>query len=125
MQVDTANTGSRRPDVSSKISGFDTRSGPVGAGRAVERARDATTGARTGGKPASSGVPGGVHITGTAKQLVDLEQVVKDMPAVDEARVAAISTALEQGTYKIAPQHIADQLLQIEQALAPLGEKGK
>jgi negative regulator of flagellin synthesis FlgM len=120
MQVDTANTGSRRPDVSSKISGFDTRSAPVGAGRAVERARDATMGAGTGGESS-----GGVHITGTAKQLLDLEQAVKDMPAVDEAKVAAISSALEQGTYKIAPRHIADQLLQIEQALAPLGEKGK
>lgn len=106
--------------MSSKISGFDTRSGPVKAGRAVERARDAATDAKSDGKAS-----GGVHITGTARQLADLEQVVKDMPAVDEARVAAISTAIEQGTYKVVPQHIADQLLQIEQALAPLGQAEK
>ena len=105
--------------MSSKINGFDTRTGPVGAGRAVERVRDATTDARTADRESS-----GVHITGTAQQLVDLEQVVKDMPAVDEARVAAISLALETGSYRIQPEHIADQLLQIEQALAPLtGEK--
>jgi negative regulator of flagellin synthesis FlgM len=119
MQVDNPVTGSRRPDVSSKISGVDTRTGPVGAGRAVERTRDAATGAKQEDPGASSG---GVHITGTARQLADLEQVVKDMPAVDEARVAAVRQALEQGTYKVQPERVADQLLHIEQVLAPLGQ---
>lgn len=106
--------------MSSKISGVDTRNtGPVGAGRAVERVRDsANDSTRT-----ESGEPGAdVHITGTALQLADLEQVVKDMPAVDEAKVAAISSALAEGRYQIFPEQIADRLLQIEQALAPLGE---
>ena len=106
--------------MSSKISGVDTRTGPVGAGRAVERTRDAATDAKQDGAGASSG---GVHITGTARQLADLEQVVKDMPAVDEARVAAVRQALEQGTYKVQPERVADQLLHIEQVLAPLGQK--
>ena len=106
--------------MSSKISGVDTRTGPVGAGRAVERARDAATGAKQDGGGASSG---GVHITGTARQLADLEQVVKDMPAVDEARVAAVRQALEAGTYQVQSERIADQLLHIEQVLAPLGQK--
>jgi negative regulator of flagellin synthesis FlgM len=108
--------------VSSKISGVDTRTGPVGSGRAVERVRDATTGHRT-----ESGPAGGtdVQITGTAVQLADLEQAVKDMPAVDEAKVAAISSALAEGRYQIHPEQIADRLVQIEQALAPLGEQGQ
>jgi negative regulator of flagellin synthesis FlgM len=116
MQVDTPNTGLRRRDVSNKISGFDTRTGPVGAGRAVESARDASTGPRPEGQK-----DGAVHITGTARQLADLEQVVKDMPAVDEARVAAVREALVAGSYKISPERIADGLLHLEQALAPLG----
>jgi negative regulator of flagellin synthesis FlgM len=120
MKVDTGVTGSRRPDVPSKISGVDTRTGPVGSGRAVERVRDATTGGRTESGTASAS---DVHITGTAAHLADLEQQVKDMPAVDEARVAAISSALAEGRYKIAPEQIADNLMQLEQALAPLGEK--
>jgi negative regulator of flagellin synthesis FlgM len=120
MQVDNPVTGSRRPDVSSKISGIDTRTAPAGAARAVERARDAAAGAKQDSDAASA-----VHITGTARQLADLEQVVKDMPAVDEARVAAISSALEAGTYQISPERIADQLLHLEQALAPLGQKSK
>ena len=103
--------------MSNKISGVDNRTGPVGSGRAVERVRDATTGART--EPG----PSDVHITGTARTLADLEQTVKDMPAVDEAKVAAISSALAEGRYQIHPEKIADHLMQLEQALAPLGEK--
>jgi negative regulator of flagellin synthesis FlgM len=117
MKVDTGITGSRRPEVSNKISGVDSRTGPVGAGRAVERVRDATTGSKTESQASD------VHITGTARQLADLEQVVKDMPAIDEAKVAAISTAIEQGSYRIVPEHIADALMQLEQVLAPFGEK--
>ena len=105
--------------MSSKISGPDNRStGPVGAGRAVGRVRDATAESKTAGQGSE-----GVHITGTARQLVELEQMVKDMPAVNEAKVAAISSAIEQGTYKVSPEKVADGLMQIEQALAPLTGK--
>ena len=106
--------------MSSKINGPDNRStSAVGAGRAVGRVRDVTSEPKTAGQPSDD-----VHITGTARQLVELEQMVKDMPAVDEAKVAAISAALEQGTYKVSADKVADSLLQIEQALAPLtGER--
>jgi negative regulator of flagellin synthesis FlgM len=106
--------------VSNKISGFDTRTGPVGAGRAVESARDPSTDARPQSQSDSA-----VHITGSARQLADLEQVVKDMPAIDEARVAAFRDALAAGSYRIMPERIADHLLHLEQALAPLGESEK
>jgi flagellar biosynthesis anti-sigma factor FlgM len=42
---------------------------------------------------------------------------------VDEAKVAAISAALEQGTYKVSAEKVADSLMMIEQALAPLTGK--
>jgi negative regulator of flagellin synthesis FlgM len=119
MVADITGTGSRRHDVSSKINGVETRStGPVGAGRAVERVRDVASES----KGPEQGTDG-VHITGSARQLVELEQMVKDMPAVDEAKVAAIAAALEQGTYKFSAEKVADNLLQIEQALAPLTGK--
>ena len=41
-------------------------------------------------------------------------------PAIDEARVAAVRLALEQGTYTVSAERIADQLLQLDQVLAPL-----
>ena len=101
--------------VSNKINGLDNRSQPVSSGRAVERVRDAVTGAKSSEEQDS-----GVHITGTAQQLAVLEKQLKEMPAIDEARVSAIRTALEQGTYTVSPENIADQLLQLDQALAPL-----
>ena len=101
--------------VSNKINGLDNRSQPVGPARAVERARDAVTGAKSSEEQGS-----GVHITGTAQQLAVLEKQLKEMPAIDEARVSAIRMALEQGTYTVSPENIADQLLQLDQALAPL-----
>lgn len=107
--------------MTSKISGADNRStGPVGAGRAVGRVSDATT---TEPKTAERQSSEGVHITGTARQLAELEQKAKDMPAVDEAKVAAISAAIEQGTYKVSATQVAEGLMQIEQALAPLTGK--
>jgi len=105
--------------VPNKINGIDNRStSPVGAGRAVGNVKDVTAKPRTAEQDANE-----VHITGTARQMVELEQMVKDMPAVDEAKVAAISAALEQGTYKVSAQKVADNLMQIEQALAPLTGK--
>jgi negative regulator of flagellin synthesis FlgM len=101
--------------VSNKINGLDNRSQPLGSGRAVERVRDAVTGAKSSEEQDS-----GVHITGTAQQLAVLEKQLKEMPAIDEARVSAIRMALEQGTYTVSPENIADQLLQLDQALAPL-----
>ncbi len=102
--------------VSNKINGLDNRSQPVGSGRAVERVRDAVT----GGAKSSEEQNSGVHITGTAQQLAVLEKQLKEMPAIDEARVSAIRMALEQGTYTVSPENIADQLLQLDQVLAPL-----
>jgi negative regulator of flagellin synthesis FlgM len=84
----------------------------------VGKVRDVTNEPKTAEQQSSD-----VHITGTARQLVELEQMVKDMPAVDEAKVAAISAAIEQGTYKVSADKVADNLMQIEQALAPLNGK--
>jgi len=104
--------------VSSKIGGVDgnSPSTAVGAGRAVQRPQDAAT----GGAQISQGSGGGssVQITGAARQLASLEQAVRDLPAVDDARVAQISNAIEQGSYTVDARHIANQLIQIEKALS-------
>ena len=105
--------------MSSKINGTDNRgASAVGAGRPVGKVRDVTGEPKTAEQQTSE-----VHITGTARQLVELEQMVKDMPAVDEAKVAAISAAIENGTYKVSADKVAGNLMQIEQALAPLTGK--
>lgn len=101
--------------MSNKINGVDTRTGPVGSGRAVERVKDAASEPKDSAK-----ATGDVEITSTARQLAALEQVLAGQPAVDDARVAKIRTAIEQGRYKVSPDHVADQLIQLERALGRL-----
>lgn len=109
--------------MSNKISGLSGNpAASVGAGRAAEKTRDPVTGGSSAAAAAPSSAAGDVHITGSASQLASLEQQVRSLPAVDPARVAQFSSAIEQGTYTVQPQHVADRLMQLEQALGQLPE---
>jgi negative regulator of flagellin synthesis FlgM len=115
--------GPRRDPESSKVGGIDgsSQSSAIGAGRAVQRPQDADTGSAQN----SSGSAGNesVQITGAARQLAGLEQAIRDLPAVNDARVAQISNSIEQGTYSVNSRQIADQLIQMEKALKDLPGK--
>lgn len=113
--------------MSNKISGLNTpalqETGPLGAPGGGARspasspsssAPDSESAAPAGSSPGT----GDVHITDSASQLASLEQTLRSLPAVDGARVAQLQTAIEQGTYAVQPQHVADQLIQLEHALA-------
>jgi len=109
--------------VSSKISGIDgapsaASTAPVGAGRAVQRSQDAVSGGTTA--DTSKDGSQNVQITGIARQLADLDQHVRTLPDVNQERVSQLSAAIEQGTYQVRPQHIADQLMSLERALSNL-----
>jgi len=82
----------------------------VGAGGVSQRSQSAGT------PSSSSAPPGSIHITDAASQLAQLEQAAQALPAVNEARVAAVASSIEQGTYTISASHIADQLLQLERS---------
>ena len=105
----------------SKISGLSgSPTASIGAGRPAQKTRDPLTG-ESASADSSSG-NGDVHITDSASQLASLEQAVRSLPAVDPARVAQFQTAIDQGTYTVQPQHVADQLMQLEQSLGQLPE---
>jgi negative regulator of flagellin synthesis FlgM len=105
--------------VSGKISGIDpAQIASVGAGRPVQRSQDPVTGGTSA--DTSKGGSQDVQITGTARQLADLDQKVRDLPDVNEERVSQLRTAIEQGTYQVRPQHIADQLMSLERSLGSL-----
>jgi len=105
--------------VSSKISGIDAaQTASVGAGRPVQRSQDAVSGGTSANTSKDSSQ--NVQITGTARQLADLDQKVRDLPDVNEERVSQLRTAIEQGTYQVRPQHIADQLMSLERTLGSL-----
>lgn len=107
--------------MANKISGLSSDPAPIGAGRPANTVRDAATGSSAPAPASNSSAGSGdVHITDSASQLASLEQTLRSMPAVDEARVMQARTAIEQGTYTVQPQQIADQLLQLEHSLAQL-----
>ncbi len=68
---------------------------------------------------AASGSP--VQITGQARQLASLEQAVQALPIVNEARVAEIRDAIEEGRYQVDAERVADKLLRSEQELGSVG----
>lgn len=100
-----------------KINSLIGTSTPVGAGGHAEKSRDASSGSSS----AAGSSPGDVHITGSASMLAALEQQLRGLPAVNEARVAQFRTAIEGGSYTIHPGQVADQLMQIEHCLAQIG----
>ena len=67
--------------------------------------------------------PGWAPLFGRAEVMASWRAVLAKPPAVtvDEARVAEVRSALEQGRYTIRPDRIADQLLELERALEKLG----
>ncbi len=106
--------------MSSKINDLTTSVTP-GRTSAVTPVRDAVT----GGNATQSTPVGQVQISDTAAKLAAIEQALRDSPAVDSARVAQLRSAVEQGTYTVNSEHVATQLIQMERALARLGDKGK
>jgi negative regulator of flagellin synthesis FlgM len=106
--------------VASNISGIDpAQILSVGAGRPIQRPQDAVGGGASSADSSEDGSQN-VQITGTARQLADLDQHVRNLPDVNEERVSELRSAIEQGTYQVRPQHIADQLMSLERSLGSL-----
>lgn len=95
-----------------KIGGFDSSPVQVSTDRAVKRSDVAAAGSQPVVTTSSD-----AQITESARQLIALEQTVKDLPAIDEARVAQISAKLQDGSYEVDASRVADKLLQMEHAL--------
>ena len=112
--------------MASKIGGYDSSNAAsaIGAGRAVQRPQDAAAGSSQGAGNSAAGGGESVEITGIARQLSALEQAVRDLPAVNDARVAQLSNAIEQGSYSVNSQHIADRLIQTERELSRIPDGG-
>jgi negative regulator of flagellin synthesis FlgM len=99
--------------VTTKITGYQNPAVQIGTDKTVSRARDgAANTAEVAGKPANP-----VQITDQARQLAALEQTVNSLPVVNEAKVAAIRSAIENGSYQVVPERIADQLLRMDRDL--------
>jgi len=96
--------------VANKINGVEAKPARIAPASAVNW--------RGGNANASAGVPAtsdaDVHLTGAARGLAAIEQAVRALPAIDDARVAAVKEKLQSGSYQVDPQRIADRLLRLE-----------
>jgi len=85
---------------------------PASDGRAAEntglRARQETPGQESGGSGDR------VTLTDTARRLSDLTSTVSEPPTVDRQRVDAIRAAIQDGSYEVNPERIAERLLTVE-----------
>lgn len=98
--------------MTTKISGYQNPPVQVGSDKTVPRARDGAAGSANTAGPSSP-----VRITDQARQLAALEQAVQGMPVINEAKVAEIRLAIEEGRYEVAPERIAEKLLRMDQEL--------
>lgn len=58
-----------------------------------------------------------VTLTRTAGEVQKLESQLAQLPEIDHARVASIKAAIDNGSYEVNPDKIADKLLNMEQTL--------
>ncbi|HED18728.1 MAG TPA: flagellar biosynthesis anti-sigma factor FlgM [Gammaproteobacteria bacterium] len=59
-----------------------------------------------------------VSLTGEARRLKELETRLASTPVVDSQRVKAVRSAIENGTFTINPERIAEKLVSLEVALS-------
>lgn len=55
-----------------------------------------------------------ITLTGAAKRLNDLEQTAASQPQVDEKRVAELRQAIQDGSYQVNAQAVAEGLMKSE-----------
>jgi len=58
-----------------------------------------------------------IQLTAAAKDMSTVAVNSNQSDGVDEARVAAIKTAIENGSYRIDPERVAKKMLQFEEKL--------
>ncbi len=58
-----------------------------------------------------------VSLSSQAKNLKQLEEKLGDYPEMDDDRIAEIRSALENGTYKIDAEKLAQKMLEMDQSI--------
>lgn len=101
--------------MTNKISGTESRPVHVAPSSAAPRPAGGNLPGKSESKAATPGAD--VRITGAAQQLAALEQSIRELPAVDAARVAAVRERLESGTYQPNSQRVADGLIHMNTVL--------
>lgn len=85
----------------------DKPSSQNGAPAAAEQAKSQS--------PAARGE--NVNLSSQAKNLSQLEQRLGDYPEMDDDRIAQIRSALEDGSYKVDAEKLAQKMLDMDQSI--------
>jgi negative regulator of flagellin synthesis FlgM len=59
-----------------------------------------------------------VSLTQTAAELLQLEEQLRTLPSVDQARVEAVRQAIADGTYEVDAEAVVDSLLRSDREFA-------
>ena len=59
-----------------------------------------------------------VSLTQTAAELLQLEEQLRALPSVDQARVEAVRQAIADGTYEVDAEAVVDSLLRSDREFA-------
>lgn len=88
-----------------------------GQGTPVENQNGGKPGTTSGDTNTGNSTTDSVNLTGEARQLQALETRIASEPVVDTQRVQAVRTAVENGTFTVNPERIADKMISLEQAV--------
>ena len=80
----------------------------------LNTARDNKSNASAASPAAPVNATDTVSLTDTAAQLQSVQQIIADTPIVDDARVAALKAAIEDGSYTVNADELAQNLLRSE-----------
>jgi len=98
------------------LNGLDLSGAPASSARSASATQSNTT-----GSPVVTQQSGAdVTITSTAALLARLQEALAALPAIDWGAVAAISRAIEVGTYTVNADKVAGGLINSERALGQL-----
>lgn len=92
---------------------------PAAAGDRAQRnpASRSGNGVENPGSGVSAASGDRLSLTDMAQQMRELESKIQGQPRVDRQRVEAVKEALNNGTFSINPERIAERLIGLEQAL--------
>lgn len=82
--------------------------------QAVDKAQGNAAGSAGGSAPSTADT---VSITGPALALQKLSEAVANAPVVNSQKVAAVKQAVQDGTYQVDAERVADKILQFESGL--------
>jgi len=104
-----------------EISGTNSKKPESKSDKSVSSvAKPASSGATTkssGTSGAKSGQSDTVSLTDTAARLKELEMGLASQPVVDVQRVKSVQSAINDGTFEVDPDSVAEKMIEFETGL--------